>query len=85
MTRIEIAPEVFDDFDHFFDPIAQFDVGSAPERIGEILQAVQIPLTNAQAANFALASRFRLTPCSAAMSAKLRWTSGGMRTRNSPL
>jgi plasmid stabilization system protein ParE len=42
MTRIEIAPEVFEDFDRFFDYIAQFDVGSAPERIGEIIAAVQI-------------------------------------------
>ncbi|MBZ4211425.1 MAG: type II toxin-antitoxin system RelE/ParE family toxin [Comamonadaceae bacterium] len=46
MTRIEIAPEVFDDFDRFFDYIAQFDVGSAPERIGEILEAVQILATS---------------------------------------
>ncbi len=30
------------------------------------------PLIDPQAANFALASRFRLTPCSAAMSARLR-------------
>ena len=42
MTRIEIAPEVFEDFDRFFDFIAQFDVGSAPERIGEIIAAVPI-------------------------------------------
>jgi len=42
MTRIEIAPEVFDDFDRIFDHLAQFDVGSAPERIGEILEALQI-------------------------------------------
>ena len=46
MTRIELAPEVFDDFDRFFDHIAQFDVGSAPERIGEILEAVQILATS---------------------------------------
>ena len=46
MTRIEIAPEVFDDFDRFFNHIAQFDVGSAPERIGEILEAVQILATS---------------------------------------
>jgi len=46
MTRIEIAPEVFDDFDRFFDYIAQFDVGCAPERIGEILEAVQILATS---------------------------------------
>jgi toxin ParE1/3/4 len=42
MTRIELAPEVFDDFDRFFDYIAKHDPGSAPERIGEILDAVQI-------------------------------------------
>ncbi len=42
MTRIEIVPEVFDDFDRFFDHIAQFDVGSAPERIAHIVQAVQV-------------------------------------------
>ncbi len=46
MTRIEIAPEVFDDFDRFFDYIAQFGVGSAPERIEEILQAVQVLATS---------------------------------------
>jgi len=45
-TRIELAPEVFDDFDRFFDYIAQFDVGSAPDRIEEILQAVQILATS---------------------------------------
>jgi plasmid stabilization system protein ParE len=42
MARIELAPEVFDDFDRFFDHIAQFDIDGAPERIGEIVQAVQI-------------------------------------------
>lgn len=42
MTRIEIAPEVFDDFDRFFDYIARCDAGSAPERIAEILEAVQV-------------------------------------------
>ena len=42
MSRIEAAPEVFDDFDRFLDPIAQFDIGSAPERIAEIVEAVQI-------------------------------------------
>lgn len=42
MTRIELAPEVFDDFDRFFDYIAQSDLGSAPQRIGEILEAIQI-------------------------------------------
>lgn len=46
MTRIEIAPEVFDDFDRFFDHIAQFDIDSAPERIEEILAAVQVLATS---------------------------------------
>ncbi len=46
MAHIEIAPEVLDDFDRFFDHIAQFDAGSAPERIGEILQAVQVLSTS---------------------------------------
>jgi toxin ParE1/3/4 len=42
MTRIELAPEVLDDFDRFFDYIAQFDAGTAPQRMGEILEAIQI-------------------------------------------
>ena len=42
MTRIELAPEVMDDFDRFFDHIAQYDPGSAPERIGGIVEALQI-------------------------------------------
>lgn len=42
MARIELAPEVFDDFDRFFDHLTQFDIEGAPERIGEIVQAVQI-------------------------------------------
>jgi toxin ParE1/3/4 len=42
MTRIELAPQVFDDFDRFFDDIAQHDPSSAPERIGEIVDAIQI-------------------------------------------
>ncbi len=46
MTRIEIVPEVFDDFDRFFDFIAQFDVDAAPERIAEILEALQILATS---------------------------------------
>ena len=42
MARVELAPEVFDDFDRFFDHIARFDLDNAPERIAEILQALQI-------------------------------------------
>ena len=42
MTRIELAPEVLDDFDRFFEHIAQYDPESAPDRIGAILEALQI-------------------------------------------
>ena len=42
MARIALSPQVFDDFDRFFDYIAQFDAGTAPQRIGEILEAIQI-------------------------------------------
>jgi plasmid stabilization system protein ParE len=42
MARIELAPEVFDDFDRFFDHLARFEVEDAPQRIDEIVQAVQI-------------------------------------------
>ena len=46
MARIELAPEVFDDFDRVFDYLTQFEIGSAQERIAEILQAVQILATS---------------------------------------
>ena len=43
MARIELAPEVFDDFDRFFNHMTQFGAGEdAPERIGEIVAAVQV-------------------------------------------
>lgn len=42
MARIELAPEVFDDFDRFFDHTAGSAADDAAERIGEIVQAVQV-------------------------------------------
>lgn len=42
MARIELVPEVFDDFDRFFDHLTEYEVEDVPDRIGEILQAVQI-------------------------------------------
>ena len=42
MTRIEMAPEVFDDFDRFFEHIARYDPGAAPARIATIIEALQI-------------------------------------------
>jgi plasmid stabilization system protein ParE len=42
MARIELAPEVFDDFDRFFDHLAEFGAADAPQRINEIIEAVDI-------------------------------------------
>ena len=42
MARIELAPEVFNDFDRFFEHMARFEVEDAPLRIAEIMQAVDI-------------------------------------------
>ncbi len=46
MARIELAPEVFDDFERFFEHMAEFEIGDAPERIGQIIVAVQILADN---------------------------------------
>lgn len=46
MALIELAPEVFEDFERFFDHIAQFDPGSAPGRVAEIVEAVQVLATS---------------------------------------
>jgi plasmid stabilization system protein ParE len=42
MARVELAPEVFDDFDRFLDHMARFEVEDAPVRIGENVQAIEI-------------------------------------------
>ena len=42
MARIELAPEVLDDFDRFLEHLAQFDVSNIVERIDEIVEALQI-------------------------------------------
>lgn len=42
MTHIELAPAVLRDFDRIFDPVAGFDPVSAPARIAEMLQALQL-------------------------------------------
>ena len=42
MARIELAPEVLDDFDRFFDHQAQFGIEDTAERMGEIIQAIQV-------------------------------------------
>ena len=42
MARVELAPEVFDDFDRFLHHMAQFEIQDAPARIGEIVQAIEV-------------------------------------------
>ena len=42
MARIELAPEVLDDFDRFIDHLTQFEVDDCPARVAEIIQAIQI-------------------------------------------
>ena len=42
MSRIEVAPEVVDDFDRIFDHLAEQGPAHAAERIGEIIQAIDV-------------------------------------------
>ena len=42
MTRIELAPEILQDFDRIFDHLARYDVQDALARISEIVEAIQI-------------------------------------------
>jgi toxin ParE1/3/4 len=46
MARIELVPEVFEDFDRFFDHMARFEVDDAQECIAEIVDALQILARN---------------------------------------
>mgnify|MGYP000489329732 CR=1 FL=1 len=42
MSRIELAPEIGDDFERIFDHLAQYDVADMPLRIREIIQAIAV-------------------------------------------
>lgn len=42
MPRIQLAPEVLDDFDRFFDHHAKHGIPDMPQRIGEIIEAIQV-------------------------------------------
>lgn len=42
MSRLELAPEVFDDFERFLDHLLSAGVVDAAARIAEIIQALQI-------------------------------------------
>lgn len=53
MARIELAPEVLDDFDRFFEHMTRHAVDDAPARVAEIIDAIQVlthsPLIGRQA------------------------------------
>lgn len=42
MARIALAPEVLDDFDRIFDHLSTFEAEHIPQRIAEIVDAVQV-------------------------------------------
>ncbi|MGJ7545453.1 type II toxin-antitoxin system RelE/ParE family toxin [Variovorax sp. LT1R16] len=42
MTRIELAPEVLEDFERFIEHMQTFDVSDVPARLEEIVQAIDI-------------------------------------------
>ena len=42
MSRIELAPEVAEDFERILDHLAQFEVDDRAARIGEIIQAISV-------------------------------------------
>ncbi len=42
MTRVELAPEVGDDFDRIVDHLSQHEVIDAPSRIEDIIRAIDV-------------------------------------------
>lgn len=42
MTRIELAPEVLDDFDRFIDHLTHFEASDALGRLNQILDAIEV-------------------------------------------
>jgi len=46
MARVELAPEVRDDFERILDHLLQHDPGHASSRISEIVQAIDVLATN---------------------------------------
>lgn len=46
MARIELAPEISDDFDRIFDHLAEYEVENIPTRIDEIIQAISVLESN---------------------------------------
>jgi len=42
MTQIELASEVLDDFDRFIEHLARFEGIDIPQRLSEVMQAIEI-------------------------------------------
>lgn len=42
MSRVELAPEIADDFDRILEHLLRYEAADAPERIEEILQGISI-------------------------------------------
>jgi plasmid stabilization system protein ParE len=42
LARVELAPEVLDDFERFLDHLARYEVEDAPARIEDIVKAIEI-------------------------------------------
>jgi toxin ParE1/3/4 len=42
MARIELAPEVLDDFDRFLDHLVEAGGEAAPQRVAQIVQSLQV-------------------------------------------
>ena len=42
MARVELAPQVFDDYDRFLDHMVRFEAANPPSQIAEIIDAIQI-------------------------------------------
>ena len=42
MSRIELAPELADDFERILDHLAKHEIEDAPSRIGEIIRAIDV-------------------------------------------
>lgn len=42
MTRIELAPEVLDDFERFFDHLSHFGAVDGQERVQQILEGIDV-------------------------------------------
>jgi plasmid stabilization system protein ParE len=42
VARVELAPEVLDDFDRFLRHMAEYEIEDAPTRIAKIVQAIDV-------------------------------------------